>query len=221
MELRREGPLFCNGFGQAAQMEEIYLFPELKGSDLATANRFEPRYWMIVPQRAVGDDTLPIRQIAPRTYSYLETYGSILDSRGSSIYRGRPRFSVFGVGGYSFAPWKVAIAGLYKSLEFRVVGPYDGKPVVFDDTVNFLACGSEDEARTLHAMLTTDVAKGFYESLVFWDAKRPVTVEILRRLDMGALARELGRDLPPGALPSMRSNRRERGVEGHQPMLPV
>ena len=34
----------------------------------------------------------------------------ILDNRKSSIYNKRPRFSIFGIGDYSFSKWKVAIS---------------------------------------------------------------------------------------------------------------
>jgi len=30
------------------------------------------------------------------------------------------------------------------------------------------------------------------EAFIFWDAKRPITIDILKRLDLVALARELG-----------------------------
>lgn len=53
------------------------------------------------------------------------------------IYRGKPRFSVFGVGDYTFAPWKVAVSGFYQVPRFVKVGPMGGKPVVFDDTVSY------------------------------------------------------------------------------------
>jgi hypothetical protein len=70
----------------------------------------------------------------------------LLAKRGSSIYRDKPDFSIFGVGEYTFSPWKVAIAGMYKSLGFVKVGMRDGKPIVFDDTTNFLPCPSEAAA---------------------------------------------------------------------------
>jgi hypothetical protein len=99
---------------------------------------------------------------------------------------------VFGVGDYSFTSWKVAISGFYKKLDFRVVGPHQGKPVVLDDTCYFLACDSREEAQLLARLLNSDTAKEFFSALVFWDAKRPITVALLRRLDILALAQSLG-----------------------------
>ena len=82
----------------------------------------------------------------------------------------RPRFSVFGIGEYSFAQWKVAISGFYKSLDFRVVAPCEGRPVVLDDTCYFLPFRSEKEAVTVAELLNSDKARGFFKSVVFWDA---------------------------------------------------
>lgn len=43
-------------------------------------------------------------------------------------------------------------------------------------------------------MLNSDVARQFFSAFVFWDAKRPVTVELLQRLNLLALAKELHMD---------------------------
>ena len=94
-----------------------------------------------------------IKREAPRTWDYLQSHADRLDARASSIYRNRPRFSVFGVGPYSFAPWKVAISGFYKRLDFRCVGPVEDKPVVLDDTCYFLPCRTEHDARLLAELL--------------------------------------------------------------------
>ena len=114
----------------------------------------------------------------------------------SSIYRSRPRFSVFGVGPYSFAPWKVAISGFYKHLNFRCIGPIEGKPVVLDDTCYFLPCQTEHDARIIAQLLNSQTAKGFFRSFIFWDAKRPVTAQLLASLDLAALAEDAGISLP-------------------------
>ena len=67
--------------------------------------------WMIVTQRVVGEDTKIIKELAPKTWNYLESYADKLDNRASRIYKGQPRFAIFGVGDYTFAPWKIVISG--------------------------------------------------------------------------------------------------------------
>ena len=191
MELREENGRYRNGFGELIELESNYLFPMLKSSDVAKNTEPIPSRWMIVTQRSLGEDTRQIRQVAPKTWDYLVQYAQYLDRRSSSIYRSRPRFSMFGVGDYSFSNWKVAISGLYKKLDFRVIRPYRVKPVVLDDTCYFVACHSEEEAAFLSQLLNSELAREFFSSLVFWDEKRPVTLALLARLNTLALAQEL------------------------------
>ena len=186
---------FKNGLGDVVELERTYLYPMFKSSELAREDS-EPLRCMLVTQRNVGEDTCSIQHKAPRTWKYLERYAERLDSRSSSVYRNRPRFSMFGVGPYAFSPWKVAISGFYKNLRFRAVGPTDNRPVVFDDTCYFLPCQSKDEARELLKLLDSQAARGFFESVIFWDAKRPITADVLGILDLGALSMELGVSLP-------------------------
>ncbi len=131
---------------------------------------------------------------APHTWRYLHHYGDILDSRRSSIYRNRPRFSVFGVGEYTCARWKVAISGMYKQLRCVVVGPHRNRPVVFDDTCYFIPCHVQEEAQFVANLLNSEPAQQFYRSLIFWDDKRPITARVLRRLSLLQLAQELQQD---------------------------
>ncbi|OJT17724.1 hypothetical protein BO221_44380 [Archangium sp. Cb G35] len=187
MELRRAATGYENAEGEPVEIEETFLFPMLKSSDVAREHP-EPRRWMVVPQERVGQDTAHIARVAPKTWGYLTAHEERFNQRASSIYRGKPKFSIFGVGDYTFAPWKVAISGLYKKLEFRLIGPHEGKPVVLDDTCYFVACGSEAEARFLLGLLESEEAREFYSAFIFWDAKRPITVDLLRRLDLRRLA---------------------------------
>lgn len=174
-------------------IEPDYVYPMLKASDLCSGRTRAPRRWMLVTQRSVGEDTSKIAVSAPRTWAYLQANTGRFERRASVIYRNRPPFSMFGVGEYSFAPWKVGIAGLYKRIDFKLIGPYDGKPVVLDDTGYFVPCHSQDEAELVASMLNSDPAREFYTAFVFWDAKRPITVELLRRLDLRRLASALGK----------------------------
>ena len=191
MELRRTGHMFENGHGEVVALEETLLYPMLKSSELAREGNVTPSRVMIVTQRRIGEDTSHIAESAPGTWRYLAQHKAAFDRRGSSIYKGKPPYSIFGVGEYTFAPWKVAISGLYKKLEFRVVGPDGRKPVVLDDTCYFIACRNRTEAEVLLKMLSSEPAREFFASFIFWDAKRPITNDLLRRLDLRRLAAEL------------------------------
>jgi hypothetical protein len=192
MELWKQGNQLRNGFDEVIDIENVYVFPMLKSSEITNGIGKEPTRWMLVTQKALGDETSVISVVAPKTWLYLQNHGHLLDRRASSIYRNRPRFSVFGVGDYTFAPWKVCISGFYKDIQFATVGPYRGKPVVLDDTSYFVACRSEQEASYIAYLLNSGPAREFFSGFVFWDAKRPITIAMLRRLDLSVLAHELG-----------------------------
>jgi hypothetical protein len=192
MEFKRENGLFMNARHEECRLETTYLFPLLKSSDVANG-RMMPNRYVLVTQRKPCDDTAEVKKIAPKTWAYLTAHADALDQRRSIIYQKRPRFSVFGVGDYTFSPWKVAISGLYKNCRFDVVGEHDGKPIVLDDTCCFIPCASEKEARFVCELLNSDICQRFLRTLVFLDAKRPITIDILNRIDLKRVAEHMNR----------------------------
>ena len=191
MEFRREGSVFVNGFGESYELESEYLYPLLKSSDLANG-RLRPARYVLLTQRRISDETGRLRDGAPKTWQYLLDHGRQLDKRRSSIYTKRPRFSVFGIGDYTFAPAKVAISGLYKRPLFQSVGASEGRPIVLDDTCYFIPCGSKAEAYFFASLLNSKTAQRFISSLIFTDAKRPITIDVLKRIDLKKLAEHAG-----------------------------
>ena len=184
MELtEKDGNLF-NGLDERADIEPDFVYPLIKGSDVANGRISKTDRFMLVTQKTVGESTRPIRTIAPKTWAYLEGHAGHLDSRKSKIYQNNPRFSIFGVGPYTFAPWKIAIGGLYKNLNFQLVGQIQNKPVVFDDTVYFLGFEDYEDAKTVFDFLATSDAQNFLSSLIFWDDKRPIKTSILNSLKL-------------------------------------
>lgn len=186
MELKLRNGKFINGYEEVVDIETTFVYPMLKSSDLA--NNRKPARWMIVTQKRVGDDTTIIKSLAPKTWDYLLRNADKLDQRKSSIYKNSIRFSIFGVGDYTFANWKVAVSGLYKGAKFQVIGPSDGKPVVFDDTCYFLSCTNKEHAETIADYLNRGGGRDFINAFTFWDAKRPITAKLLNKIYMPNLA---------------------------------
>jgi hypothetical protein len=191
MELEQVAGGYRNGLGETWALEPDFVYPLLKSSDLANG-RLSPRRYVLLTQSRVSDDTAAIETLAPATWDYLHVHGDAFDARGSSIYANRARFAVFGVGPYTFAPWKVAVSALYQDLRFQAIGSLDDKPVVLDDTCYFFPCESRDEAEFFADLLNTEVAQRFLRSLIFFDSKRAVTIDALRRIDLLKLAERQG-----------------------------
>ena len=60
----------------------------------------------------------------------------------------------------------------------------------------FLPCRTRQNAALLTDPFNSKAATGFLRSLIFWDAKPPITAQVLVNLDLGLLAEETGVALP-------------------------
>lgn len=192
MELRPEvGGLFRNKLGESVALEPEHLYPLLKCTDLSKGHTI-PERQVLITQHRVGDDPAVLARIAPRTWAYLDAHRARFSARRSSIYNDRPAFALFGIGDYAFAPWKVAVSGLHHRIRFVLVPPLAGKPVLFDDTCYYLPFAEEAGARLVVEVLNSPPSLEFLATLMFPDAKRPVTVDLLQRLNLSAMATEAG-----------------------------
>lgn len=192
MELEKTDGYFTSKIQAVVHLEADLVFPLYKSSDLQKPIIDSPRKYVIVPQKKVGQDTGYIRNRYPLTYQYLATYQQSFDDRKSSIYKGKPPFSIFGIGDYSFQPYKVAISALYKEAQFALLMPVDGKPAMVDDTCYFIGFDSVANALLALLVLNHQTTRHLLQTITFSDSKRVYTKDILGRLDMKALAESIG-----------------------------
>ena len=172
--------------GEIIDVEPEFVYPLIKGGDLARDAPNSERAVLITQER-IGADTRVLRELAPRLWSYLQEHAGAFRKRRSSIYVGQPPFAMFGIGPYSFAPWKVAIGALNKTPRFRALGPREGKPVMLDDTCYFLPCSSAPEAAVIAALCNDPLTLEFLRTASFSSAKRPFTKALLQRMDLAAI----------------------------------
>jgi hypothetical protein len=177
----------CNKLGESTVIEPDYLYPLLKGSDLFHETNSNRKRAIIVTQKRLGENTYNLKHLAPQLWSYLSTRSNIFEQRKSSIYDGQPPFAIFGIGDYSFAPYKVGISGFHKTPKFRTIGPVNGRPVMLDDTCYFIPCYSPKEAAFLVSLLNDSLCLSLINSMIFLDAKRPITKKLLQRIDLVSL----------------------------------
>ncbi|PIY30773.1 MAG: hypothetical protein COZ08_11035 [Bacteroidetes bacterium CG_4_10_14_3_um_filter_42_6] len=111
------------------------------------------------------------------------------DARKSSIYNNKPLFSIFGIGDYSFKPYKVAISGLYKTFHFTLILPQENKPVMLDDTCYLIGFEKVEFAVYSLILLNSDTTVQFLQSVTFSDAKRTFTKDVLMRINLLELGR--------------------------------
>lgn len=187
LELKPDAEKGCwrNGLGELVDVEPEWSFPLMKGSDVYAGR--EPSRRVLVTQRSLREDPHSLRHVAPKLWGYLNDHQEYFAARKSSVYRSRPKFSMFGIGPYTFSPWKVAVCSLWKEPRFRVLPPSGGQPALCDDTSYFLPCENTEQAALVGATLRSDPAKNLLRSLVFVDAKRVVTKKLLQRIDLHAI----------------------------------
>jgi len=108
--------------GEVVELEPGWVYPLLKATGVHHGRSTGDRV-VIVTQRSLSDDTTRLADDAPMLWRYLQNHAGALDGRKSSIYCGRPQFAMFGIGEYTFAPWKVAVSGLHAAANFQLVPP--------------------------------------------------------------------------------------------------
>ncbi|OAV70242.1 type II restriction m6 adenine DNA methyltransferase, Alw26I/Eco31I/Esp3I family [Bacteroidales bacterium Barb4] len=189
MELERVKGHYTNGLNEEFVLESDLVYGMLKSSDLKNTVINQPRKFTLVTQKNIGQETNCIKRIYPDTYRYLFTHKAYFDARKSIIYNNRPSFSIFGIGDYSFAPYKTAISGLYKTFHFTLVLPFEEKPVMLDDTCYFIGFDKIEFAVYSLLLLNSKECMLFLKSVTFPDAKRTFTKDILMRIDLFELAK--------------------------------
>jgi hypothetical protein len=184
MEFERENGHFINSNNDVFQLEEDLVFGLLKSSDLKYPIINKSRKFTIITQRKVGQSTQYIETSLPKTNDYLNKNRAVFAARKSSIYKSNPPFSIFGIGDYSFKPFKIAISGLYKQTAFSLIEPANGKCLMLDDTCYLLGFDNRNDAVFTFLLLNSDSSQGFLNSIIFWDAKRAITKDVLMRVNL-------------------------------------
>ncbi|MGI6718903.1 MAG: SAM-dependent methyltransferase, partial [Bacteroidales bacterium] len=183
MELEQVNGHFKNALGEEINLENNLTYGLLKSSDLKEDKTNSFRKLTIITQKKIGQETKYIKDKYPLTYKYLTSHKEYFDKRKSSIYKDKPSFSIFGIGDYSFAPYKVAISGLYKSTHFTLVSPSNSKPIMLDDTCYFIGFENLKMAEIAHYLVNSELVQKFLKSIIFSDSKRSINKDTLMRID--------------------------------------
>jgi hypothetical protein len=191
MELDKVNGHYVNGLNEEVKLEDGLVYGILKSSDLKNTVINQTRKFTIVTQKKVGQETKYIKAEYPKTYQYLTEHQANFDARKSSIYNNKPLFSIFGIGDYSFKPFKVGISGLYKTFHFTLILPQDNKPVMLDDTCYLIGFDKIEFAVYALILLNSNTTVQFLQSVTFPDAKRTFTKDVLMRIDLIELAKQI------------------------------
>lgn len=182
MELDLIDGKFVNKNKEVVSIENGLVFPLVKSSHFKRPIIHDFKKYVIVTQTKAKQDTSYIEAKYPLTWHYLNDNIDSFNGRKSIIYKKSAPFSMFGIGDYSFAPYKVGLSGFYKKPLFCLL--YSDKPVMTDDTAYFLAFDNYNIAYGMMLLLNSKTVQDFLLSIAFLDNKRPYTVKLLSRLDI-------------------------------------
>lgn len=145
-----------------ASIEAEFVFPLLRGRDVTRWQASPTANILLVqnPETRQGYDPDWLRENYPKTYAYLAQFEAILRSRATFkryFKAGAPFYSMFDVGDYTFAPYKVVWKGFGTStMQAAVIASIDGKPIMTNQAMHpFIGLDDEDEAHFIAACLNS------------------------------------------------------------------
>lgn len=194
MDIEKKDGFYTNKLNDIFNLEPDLVYGLLKSSDLKDIVINKVRKYTIITQNKIGQDTNYIKEKFPKTYTYLSNNEEKFNNRKSIIYKNKPKFSIFGVGDYSFSKFKIAISGLYKKYNFSLILPENDKPIVLDDTCYMIGFDKIEYAVYTLLLLNSDPCICFLKSITFLDAKRTFTKDILKRIDIIEIANIISED---------------------------
>ncbi|ADQ67049.1 type i restriction-modification system methyltransferase subunit [Halogeometricum borinquense DSM 11551] len=141
-------------------LEPDHIYPYLKSKHVVKYGLFGyDRH--LVPQRLAGEENeSAVRRETPNTYAYLDANRDRLEARGSSWFDDGPFYSLFGLGPYTWADYKVVWCRLGYKPHFTVVSTVEDpllgeKPVVPGDHCMFVGTDDKQEAHYLCGLLNS------------------------------------------------------------------
>jgi SAM-dependent methyltransferase len=178
-------------------IEPDLLYPLLRGRDVQRWVAEPSAYIIMVqdPEKRSGIDEKKIQEFYPRTYGYLKHFEKVLRERAAfkryftrkdrynKVVETGPFYSMFDVGTYTFAPWKVVWPWISKGIRAAVVGVFEGKPVVPEHNAFLVACDALEEALYICALLNSsagDFATRSFFSTGGGGIGAPVVLEHIR-----------------------------------------
>lgn len=173
---------YINGYKEKLDIENRRVFPLVKSSQMKQFIKKDYDRFVIVTQNKLKEDTNYIENESPKLWEYLNINKEKFEARKSSIYKNSPPFSMFGIGDYTWKPYKVAVSGFYKKPIFSLL--LSDKPVMLDDTSYYLGFDDYDYAYVVMLILNSEPVQLFLSNIANLNAKRPYTKKVLERISL-------------------------------------
>jgi type I restriction-modification system DNA methylase subunit len=127
-------------------------------------------YYVIIPHKKHGlNNESELRVNYPKTYNYLFSFRKDLLKRASRWFKGsdKPFYSLFGIGDYTFKPFKVVWSSIGYLPAFAVAtkikDQYIGEKVIIpDNTIGYISFDSIDEAHYVCGILNSNIVRKLF-----------------------------------------------------------
>ncbi len=147
-------------------VEPDLLYPLLRGRDIKRW-KSEPSAHILMVQDPVkrrGIDEEKMQNDFPKTHAYLKKFEKVLKARSSRgisdmIKKGAPFYTMFAVGNYTFAPWKVVWREVSHTLDAAVAEVHNDKSTLPDHTLIMVDCQTKQETHYLCACLNSSPSR--------------------------------------------------------------
>ena len=145
---------------KTAAIENQLLYLVLRGGNIRRWG-FDTKYEIIVPhlpeKPKIGIDESTMRRLFPHSYEYFLSFKDELIRRGfiKKIGKGRPFYSLWKIGPYTFAPVKVIWQRMANTLRAVVIDNIDGRLIIPTDTTTFIPLDNTQEGHYLCAILNS------------------------------------------------------------------
>ncbi|PIP18084.1 MAG: hypothetical protein COX43_00685 [Parcubacteria group bacterium CG23_combo_of_CG06-09_8_20_14_all_35_9] len=155
-----------------AVIEPDLLYPLLRGRDVKRW-KAEPSAYILITHlpgmrlKAIAEDEMKTQY--PKTYIYLKRFEGVLrrraafkryftkKNRGGHIIETAPFYSMFDIGDYTFAPYKVVWPWISIDVKAAVITTVDNKPICPEHNTSFVGCKEKNEAYFICTLLNSTI----------------------------------------------------------------
>lgn len=171
LETRKDGLLVIRNITEGAKrevqkveavLEPDLVYPLLRGRDVNRWSAIPSAYILITHFEGAGLNAISetdMKDKYPHTFKYLNQFKGLLFERKSqsvrSLMEKGPFYSMFAVGEYTFAPWKVVWREVATEIDATYVSKAEKKPVLPDHTIVAITTKTEIEACFVSAIVNS------------------------------------------------------------------
>jgi hypothetical protein len=153
-------------------IESELVYPLLRGRDVFRWHASPSAHIILAqdPETRRGIPESKMKQRYPKTYAYLKIFEQQLRNRASSSVRRLMEsgafYSMFAVGSYTMAPYKVVWREQSSQFQAARIAPDQGRVVIPDHKLMAVSCSSLQEADYLTALFASSICRLLVASYV-------------------------------------------------------